>query len=75
MFQETHLKRILKQKEKKNDLIALNDLLSHLNEKDIDFDKKNTSYYVQPKWEDGKHYFESVKDQIKFMVSSISQQV
>lgn len=60
-------------KRKENDLAELGIFLSNLREKHIKFTRDNTAVFAQPKWRDEKHYFESVKDLVRFIVSGFSQ--
>lgn len=62
-------------KRKENDAMELVKFLSHLSDRHINFTKENTAFFAQLKRKNENHYFESIKDLIRFIISGISKRM
>lgn len=62
-------------KRRSNDQYELGKILSFLKEKNIEASKENLVLFAQPKWNNEKHYFESINDLIKYIVNTISNRI
>ena len=63
------------QKRREQDQKQLNQFLPRLEEQNIKYDKSKMAFFAQPLWENAKHYFESIKDLIRFIIKSLQNRV
>ena len=59
------------QKRKANDRMELDKFYSKIKSHNLKFDKEHLALFAQPKWDRQEHYFESIKDLIRFIVKNI----
>ena len=63
------------QKRREHDKKQLDLFLPRLEEQNIKYDKSKMAFFAQPKWDRPNHYFESIKDLIRFVVKSLQNRV